>query len=58
LFSISASIYENLIGLVKGKIQAVTLKNACVKLEQAGVSGKALGLCLRAVSLVFGVVRA
>ena len=49
---------EDLIGAIKGEILGVKLKAYSTHMETYGVVGKAIGLCLRGVAGVFGIIRA
>ena len=51
------AVKEQLIGIFHGKIEGVTLDGWVTGLETYGFGGKVVGICLRAIAGVFGILR-
>ena len=51
------SLKEQLVGIFHGKIEGVTLDGWVTGLETYGFGGKVVGICLRAIAGVFGILR-
>lgn len=58
VFAVVIAVREDLIGAIKGEVIGVKLDAYVTQMENWGVVGKALGICLRGTAGVLGILRA